>query len=239
MSMNISGPPWVVSIPEGNALSLTAAQVQQLLAAFAQGGHLGLTQLAAVEHMASFSAFASSQSAVSTSAVVPLTPAVAGQCARLSWVDLKRPVGSTTDATGYAAGAKTITLASAGTGAFYAGDVVTFAGQSNEYTLLSGDSDVSNGGTITLAGYGLFVAIAASATAITLVRRGAMGRIALNCDNDVEGLKCSQDDSSRDASVRLGETVLLRADVDITQLHVSANVSVLANAHRLDAHFGD
>ena len=28
MVMNISGPPWVVDIPAGNALALTAAQVQ-------------------------------------------------------------------------------------------------------------------------------------------------------------------------------------------------------------------
>lgn len=76
--------------------------------------------------------------------------------------------GATTDATGYAVGTKTITLASAGTGTIVAGDVVSFAGDSNKYVVASGDADVSNGGTITLVEPGLRVAIPASATAITV-----------------------------------------------------------------------
>lgn len=77
--------------------------------------------------------------------------------------------GSTTNAAGCAAGSTVITLASAGTGTILAGDIVTFAGDTNKYVVASGDSDVSNGGTITLAAPGLKVAIAASATAITVV----------------------------------------------------------------------
>lgn len=77
--------------------------------------------------------------------------------------------GSTTNAAGYAVGAVTITLASAGTGTILAGDVITFAGDTNQYVVLTGDSDVSNGGTVVLAAPGLRVAIAAIATAITTV----------------------------------------------------------------------
>lgn len=76
---------------------------------------------------------------------------------------------ATTNATGYAVGATTITLASAGTGAILAGDVITFAGDTNQYVVASGDADVSGGGTITLAANGLRQAIPASATAITVL----------------------------------------------------------------------
>ena len=76
---------------------------------------------------------------------------------------------ATTDDSGYAVGATAITLDSAGTGAIKAGDVITFAGDSNQYVVTSGDADVSGGGTITLAAPGLRKAIAASATAITVV----------------------------------------------------------------------
>lgn len=76
---------------------------------------------------------------------------------------------STTNATGYAVGARVITLASAGTGAYKAGDVITFAGDTNKYLVVAGDTDVSGGGTITLAKPGLRRAIPAAATAITVV----------------------------------------------------------------------
>lgn len=75
---------------------------------------------------------------------------------------------ATTDNAGYAVGATVITLASAGTGTIVAGDVITFAGDTNKYVVVSGDADVSNGGTITLQEPGLMQAIAASATAITV-----------------------------------------------------------------------
>lgn len=80
---------------------------------------------------------------------------------------------ATTNAAGYAEGATVITLASAGTGTVLAGDVITFAGDSNKYVVASGDADVSNGGTITLAAPGLRQAIAASATNITVVAASA------------------------------------------------------------------
>ncbi len=75
--------------------------------------------------------------------------------------------GATTNTAGYAIGATVITLASAGTGTILAGDVITFTGDSNKYLVTSGDTDVSNGGTITLAAPGLRQAIPTSATAIT------------------------------------------------------------------------
>lgn len=75
---------------------------------------------------------------------------------------------ATTNAAGYAVGATAITLASAGTGTIVAGDVITFAGDTNQYVVVGGDTDVSNGGTITLAKPGLRKAIPAAATAITV-----------------------------------------------------------------------
>lgn len=76
--------------------------------------------------------------------------------------------GATTNAAGYAVGATVITLASAGTGSILAGDVISFAGDTNRYVVASGNSNVADGGTITLAPPGLVQAIPASATAITV-----------------------------------------------------------------------
>lgn len=81
--------------------------------------------------------------------------------------------GATTNATGYAIGSTVITLASAGTGTILAGDVITFAGDTNKYVVASGDADTSNGGTITLAAPGLRKALPASATAITVISASA------------------------------------------------------------------
>ena len=77
--------------------------------------------------------------------------------------------GATTDSTGYAVGTTTLTLASAGTGTITAGDVITFAGDSNKYVVTSGDTDVSNGGTITIAAPGLRIAMSAATKAITMI----------------------------------------------------------------------
>jgi len=76
--------------------------------------------------------------------------------------------GATTNAAGYAVGATVITLAAAGTGTIVAGDVIVITGDTNKYVVVSGDADVSNGGTITIANPGLRVAIATSATNITV-----------------------------------------------------------------------
>lgn len=74
---------------------------------------------------------------------------------------------ATTDNAGYAIGVKTVTLASAGTGTILTGDIITFAGQTQTYTVTSGDSDVSNGGTVSFEP-GLKAAIPGSTTAITV-----------------------------------------------------------------------
>jgi hypothetical protein len=71
----------------------------------------------------------------------------------------------TTDTAGYSVGDTAITLIT-GSGTVLAGDVVTFAGDTNKYIVETG---VSAPGAITLAAPGLRVAIAASATAMTIV----------------------------------------------------------------------
>lgn len=76
---------------------------------------------------------------------------------------------ATTDNAGYAIGATTITLASAGTGTILAGDVIKFAGDANQYVVVTGDADVSDGGTVVLQSPGLRQAIPAAATAITMI----------------------------------------------------------------------
>lgn len=75
----------------------------------------------------------------------------------------------TTSNAGFAAGATSIALASAGTGTILAGDVITIATENaaHKYVVTSGDADVSNGGTISIGAPGLRVAIATSARAIT------------------------------------------------------------------------
>jgi hypothetical protein len=81
-------------------------------------------------------------------------------------VDFTKGTGTsyTTDTAGYAVGATAITLIT-GSGTVLAGDVVTFAGDTNKYKVTTG---VGAPGAITLAAPGLRVAIAASATAMTI-----------------------------------------------------------------------
>ena len=91
-----------------------------------------------------------------------------GQVKRNVAVGTNNGSASTNNA-GYPVGATVITLASAGTGTILAGDIITFAGDTNKYIVVSGDTDVSNGGTITIAEPGLMQAIPASNTVITTV----------------------------------------------------------------------
>jgi len=70
----------------------------------------------------------------------------------------------TTDTAGYSVGDTVITLIT-GSGTVVAGDVVTFAGDTNKYVVSSG---VAAPGAITLAAPGLQVAITTSATAMTI-----------------------------------------------------------------------
>jgi len=83
---------------------------------------------------------------------------------------------ATTDNAGYAVGATTLTLATAGTGVVAAGDIITLAGDTNKYVVTSvsfAGANPASGDTITIAEPGLRVAIAASATAITVVGSSA------------------------------------------------------------------
>ena len=70
----------------------------------------------------------------------------------------------TTDTTGYGVGETAITLIT-GSGTVLAGDIVTFAGDTNKYVVAAG---VAAPGVITLAAPGLRVSIAASAVAMTI-----------------------------------------------------------------------
>jgi len=80
---------------------------------------------------------------------------------------------ATTNNAGYAVGATVITLASAGTGTILTGDVIAISGDSEKYVVVSGDSSVADGGTITIAAPGLRQAIPAAATNITLSANSA------------------------------------------------------------------
>jgi len=71
----------------------------------------------------------------------------------------------TTNTAGYAVGATSITLIT-GTGTVLAGDVVTFAGDTNKYVVATG---IAAPGTIVLQAPGLQVAIPTSATALTVL----------------------------------------------------------------------
>jgi len=78
---------------------------------------------------------------------------------------------ATTNNAGYALGATTLTLATAGTGVVAAGDVITITGDTNMYVVKSATFAGGNpaaGDTIVLASPGLLKAIPASATAITV-----------------------------------------------------------------------
>ena len=73
----------------------------------------------------------------------------------------------------YAVGATTLTLASAGTGTIVDGDVITLTGDTNQYVVLTGDTNIANGGTIVLQDPGLKVAIAENASpTITVKTKG-------------------------------------------------------------------
>ncbi len=77
--------------------------------------------------------------------------------------------GATLTSTDYAVGSTSLTLASAGTGTIVEGDMINIAGENNGrwYGVTTGDSDVSNGGTIVLNKPGLRVAQTTNTSAIT------------------------------------------------------------------------
>jgi hypothetical protein len=77
---------------------------------------------------------------------------------------------ATTTAAGFAAGVTNIPTAAAGTGTIIAGDIITFAGDTNQYVVVTGVANVASASTtLVIAAPGLRQAIPASATAITTV----------------------------------------------------------------------
>lgn len=77
---------------------------------------------------------------------------------------------ATTSNAGFALGATTLALASAGTGTIVAGDVITLATENANipYVVTTGDTDVSNGGSIVIGAPGLLKAITTATRAITI-----------------------------------------------------------------------
>lgn len=73
---------------------------------------------------------------------------------------------------GHAVGSTSIVLKAAGTGTILAGDVITFAGDTNKYVVVTGAGAVS-GATIVLAAPGLRQALPAGDKAITIVAASA------------------------------------------------------------------
>lgn len=97
---------------------------------------------------------------------------------------IKRPaIGTASSATvnnaGYAVGATVLTLTAAGTGTIVAGDVLTFAGDTNKYvvTSITGGDDVSDGAVMTIAAPGLLVAMSTATKAITVVAISARNMV--------------------------------------------------------------
>lgn len=76
---------------------------------------------------------------------------------------------ATTSGTALAVGTTTIPLASAGTGTILAGDLIVITGDTEKYLVVTGDSNVANGGSVVIAAPGLRKAVPASATDITVV----------------------------------------------------------------------
>ena len=89
---------------------------------------------------------------------------------------IKEPtIGTTTTATVssavHAVGATTIKLANAGSDNIADGDIISIAGDGNYYVVVTGDADVSGGGTITIAEPGLRVAIGTNSPAISVYKK--------------------------------------------------------------------
>lgn len=107
---------------------------------------------------------------------------------------------ATTNAAGYAVGATVLTLAAVGTGTILAGDVLTFAGDTNKYVVVSGDADVSNGGTITIADPGLQIAMSAATKAIT-VGAAATANLAFSRDFAILGTRLPAVPTPKDMAI--------------------------------------
>lgn len=113
---------------------------------------------------------------------------------------------ATTNSAGYAVGATVITLAATGTGTIKQGDFIRFAGDTNWYGVAVGNANVSAGGTITLAGPGLRVAMPTGATAITLA---ASHRANIGFSQDALALAMRAPAKPRGGDARVDEQLLV------------------------------
>lgn len=84
--------------------------------------------------------------------------------------------GGTLDSTNYAVGATSLKLASAGTGTILAGDLMTIANTGDtttQYVVLTGDDNITDGGTIVIAAPGLLKAITSDSLAVAIRPSGS------------------------------------------------------------------
>ena len=75
---------------------------------------------------------------------------------------------ATVSSANHAIGSTSIALASTGSGTIVAGDVISLANDPNYYVVVTGNTNVSNGGTIVIAAPGLRVATGTDSPAITI-----------------------------------------------------------------------
>lgn len=108
--------------------------------------------------------------------LLPLAGLDLRQSAQINTQTAGAMASATTNADGYAVGATVLTLATAGTGVVTNGDVITVAGDTNQYVITSvafAGANPAAGDTITIAAPGLRIAITTAATAITVVATSA------------------------------------------------------------------
>jgi hypothetical protein len=108
--------------------------------------------------------------------ILPLSGLDLRQSAQVQDFTAGAMASATVNNTGYAAGATVLTLAAAGTGLVVAGDIVTFAGDTNKYVIASvvfAGANPAAGDTITIQDPGLRVAMSTATKAITVVGSSA------------------------------------------------------------------
>jgi hypothetical protein len=108
--------------------------------------------------------------------ILPLSGLDLRQSAQVQDFTAGAMASATVNNTGYAAGATVLTLATAGTGLVVAGDIVTFAGDTNKYVIASvvfAGANPAAGDTITIQDPGLRVAMSTATKAITVIGSSA------------------------------------------------------------------
>jgi len=112
--------------------------------------------------------------------LLPLAGLDLRQSAQIETQTAGAMVSATTNAAGYAVGSTVLTLATAGTGVVAAGDIITIAGDTNQYVVSSvvfAGANPTAGDTITIGAPGLRIAITTSATAITVIATSARNMV--------------------------------------------------------------